>query len=263
METAHNRSTASQAPQGGRNARATRRLAFAMVALLLLAVLAGAVGLLESIADRGRRAVAAQGSPDTARLEADVRIGIGRGSTSASLGEILAHPEFVPTHDHPLLGRQAPDFKLDDSDGKTWSLKELLAGGPVVLIFYHTYCDLCDRQLFTDNSDMPLFRQVGARVVAISADPPEVTRHRFERFGLFGFPVLSDPGNNVAQAYQVFRRGQDGTPTDHPLHGTFVIDRHGTVQWVNVGDAPFRSNPALLSVLAKIQGRLPSALPVQ
>jgi peroxiredoxin len=131
------------------------------------------------------------------------------------------------------------------------------------LIFYHTYCDLCDRQLFTDKNDLPLFREVGARVVAISADPPEVTRRRFERFGQFGFPVLSDPGNKVAQAYQVFRREQDGTPADHLLHGTFVIDRQGTVQWVNVGDAPFRSNATLLYVLAKIQGRLPSAQPVQ
>jgi peroxiredoxin len=229
----------------------------------MLALLAGAIGLAGWNAIQGGRPAGAPGSRDMARLEIDVRLGTEGGSKARSLGEILARPELIPTHNHPLLGRQAPDFKLDDSDDQAWSLRELLAGGPVVLIFYHTYCDLCDRQLFTDKNDLPLFREVGARVVAISADPPEVTRRRFERFGLFGFPVLSDPGNKVAQAYQVFRRGQDGTPADHPLHGTFVIDGHGTVQWVNVGDAPFRSNPTLLYVLARIQGRLPSAQPVQ
>jgi peroxiredoxin len=258
MKTAHNRSMVSPAPQGGRPTWATARIAFPMLALL-----AGAIGLVRWIAIQGGRPARAHESGNMARLEANVRLGTEGGIKTGSLGEILAHPELIPTHNHPLLGRQAPDFKLDDSDGQAWSLRDLLAGGPVVLIFYHTYCDLCDRQLFTDKNDLPLFREVGARVVAISADPPEVTRRRFERFGLFGFPVLSDPGNKVAQAYQVFRREQDGTPADHLLHGTFVIDRHGTVQWVNVGDAPFRSNPALLYVLAKIQGRLPSAVPVQ
>jgi peroxiredoxin len=229
----------------------------------MLALLAGAIGLMGWSAIQGGHPAGTQRSGDMARLEMDVRRGAEGGLKTRSLGEILAHPEPVPTHNRPLLGRQAPDFKLDDSYGKAWSMRELLAGGPVVLIFYHTYCDMCDQQLFTDKNDLPLFREVGARVVAISADSPEVTRRRFERFGLFGFPVLSDPGNKVAQAYQVFRREQDGTPADHLLHATFIIDRHGTVQWVNVGDAPFRSNPALLYALAKIQGRLPAAPPVR
>ena len=55
---------------------------------------------------------------------------------------------------------------------------------------------------------------------------------------------------------------QDGTMADILRHGTFVIDREGTVQWVNVGDAPFRRNPALLYQLARMEGRLPAAKPV-
>jgi len=235
----------------------------ARVAFLMLALLAGAIGLVRWITIQGGRPTRAQESGNMARLEMDVRLGIESGSKARSLSEILAHPEPVPSHNHPLLGRQAPDFELDDLDGKAWSLKQLLAGGPLVLIFYHTYCDLCDRQLFTNKQDLPLFREVGARMVAISADPPEVTRRRFERFGPFGFPVLSDPGNKVAQAYHVFRPAEDGTGADHLVHGTFVIDRHGTIQWVNTGDAPFRSNPALLQVLAKIQDRLPAAEPAR
>ena len=128
-------------------------------------------------------------------------------SPSGSLQEILAHPDLIPTHHHPLLGRQAPDFELADPEGKVWNLRELRDGRPVVLIFYYGYhCVPCVRQLFDVNRDLPLFREVGARVVAISADPPELTRQRFQQYGPFGFPVLSDPGNKVAQAYQVFRR---------------------------------------------------------
>ena len=175
-------------------------------------------------------------------------------SPSGSLQEILAHPDIIPTHHHPLLGRQAPDFELADPEGKVWNLEELLDGRPVVLIFYYGYhCVHCVRQLFEVNRDLPLFREVGARVVAISADPPELTRRRFQQYGPFGFPVLSDPGNKVAQAYQVFKGRRTGTTTAFLRHGTFVIDRDGTVQWVNVGDAPFRRNPALLYQLAKME----------
>ena len=132
----------------------------------------------------------------------------------------------------------------------------------MVLIFYYGYhCVACVRQLFDVNKDLPLFREVGARVVAVSPDPPELTRQRFQQHGPFDFPVLSDPGNKAAQAYGVFKPAPDGTTADIRRHGTFVIDRDGTVQWVNVGDAPFRRNPALLYQLAKMEGRLPPAPP--
>ena len=174
---------------------------------------------------------------------------------SRSLQEVLAHPDIIPTHAHPLLGRPAPDFKLADLKGKVWDLGELRDGRPVVLIFYYGgHCVSCVRQLFDVNRDLPLFRAVGARVVAISADPPEVTRRQFQQSGSFGFPVLSDPGNKVAQAYQACKRAQDGTRAVFLRHGTFLIGRDGAVQWVNVGDAPFRRTPALLCQLARMEG---------
>jgi len=177
---------------------------------------------------------------------------------SESLQEILAHPDLIPTHHHPLLGRPAPDFELADPEGKVWDLGELRAGHPAVLIFsYGFHCIHCVRQLSDLDRDLPFFREVGARVLAISADPPELTRRHFQQHGPFGFPVLSDPGNKVAQAYRVFRPAPDGEAAFR--HGTFVIDRAGTVRWVNVGDAPFRRNPALLCEVARMEGRFPPA----
>lgn len=228
------------------------------VAFLLLTLLAGGVGLVGQMTIRGQPPQGAKREEEVARLLRDYRSGTRVSSPAGALQEILAHPDLIPSHSHPLLGRRAPNFELADSEGANRSLHELLAGGPVVVVFYHTYCPLCMRQLFDKDRDLPLFRAVGARVVAISADPPEVMRRRLEQYGPIGFAVLSDPGNQVAQAYQLFRRTPDGKMADRLLHGTFVIDRHGTVQWVNVGDAPFRRNAALLYQLAQIEGRLPS-----
>jgi peroxiredoxin len=179
-----------------------------------------------------------------------------------SLQSLLAAAEKSPdqltrTQEHRLLAELAPDFELSDQEGKVWKLKELLASGPVVLVFYYGYhCDHCVSQLFDLNEDLPLFRELGGRVIAVSGDPPERTRQRFKQHGPFAFPVLSDPGNKVAQAYRVFTPAQGGKRADL-LHGTFVIDRDGVVQWVNVGDAPFSGNQTLLYQLAKLEGRLP------
>lgn len=172
-------------------------------------------------------------------------------AAATGLQVILEHPDFIPSHDHPLLGRQAPEFKLFDLEGKLRELGELREGQPTVLIFYYgSHCVSCVRRLFEFDRDKQLFAEFGARVVAISSDPPELTRQQLPRIGSLGFPVLSDLGNTVARAYQVFRG-------DFLRHGTFLIDRQGMVRWVNVGDAPFRRNSALLTQLARMEGRLP------
>jgi peroxiredoxin len=251
-ETLHQFPMPSRPPQGRRFKLGSTCIAF------LLVMLATALCLVV------RRAVPAAllagTQKEAARPARDYLLGNQVASPSGSLQEILAHPDVIPTHHHPLLGRQAPDFALADPEGKVWNLSELRGGRPVVLIFYYGFhCIHCVRQLSEINQDLPLFRDVGARVVAISADPPELTRRRFQQYGSFGFPVLLDPGNKVAKAYRVSRGAQDGTTADFLRHGTFLIDRNGAVQWVNVGDAPFRRNPALLYQLAQMKGRLPSA----
>ncbi|HTU19854.1 MAG TPA: redoxin domain-containing protein [Gemmataceae bacterium] len=164
---------------------------------------------------------------------------------TASLQEILAHPDPIPSHNHPLLGRQAPDFALADPEVKVWNLRDLRADGSLVLIFYYGYhCPNCVRQLRSVNRNLPLFREVGARVVAVSADSPELTRQRFRQHGRFDFLFLTDPGNKVAHAYKVFK-------ANYLRHGIFLIDHDGTIAWVNVGDAPFRRTSALLTQLAR------------
>lgn len=180
---------------------------------------------------------------------------IDAASPSGSLQVILAHPDRIPSHEHSLVGSPAPDFALADTEGKVWNLRKSRAGGSLVLIFYHGYlCPNCVRQLFDINRDLPLFGTVGAHVVALSADPPELTRQRFQQHGRFGFPVLWDPENKVRQAYRVFRRVRDGKTAELLRHGTFIIDREGKVQWANIGDAPFRRNSALLYQLTEMEG---------
>src|SRR5262249_13085079 len=131
--------------------------------------------------------------------------------------------------------------------------------GPVVLVFYYGYyCNHCVAQLFALHEDVKKFRELGAEVIAVSADPPELTRQRFERSGAFAFPVLADPGHKAAQRYGVFRPAAGNVP-EELRHGTFVIGRDGRVHWAYRGSEPFTGNATLLYELARLEGRLPAA----
>jgi peroxiredoxin len=167
------------------------------------------------------------------------------GPLEALLNDATYKP--VPTQAHPLLGQPAPEFSLADTDGKEWTLSEKHKEGAVVLVFYYGYnCNHCVSQLFGLHKDIAHFRELGAAVVAVSADPPELTRERYKKYGAFAFPVLSDKGNTVAARYGTFvpakKHGEEGDL----LHGTFVIDRAGSVVWANRGDEPFTQNRTLL-----------------
>lgn len=253
MEHAKVNETTTEPPSGRGRWRLT-----ALAALLLVAA---GLGLFWWFAFHKQTPTAA--AEDVAREARDYLRKHKVAPLSGSLQKILtdavrAPDQLVRTQEHRLLAERAPEFQLADQDGKTCKLQELVDGGPVVLVFYYGYhCNHCVSQLFDLSEDAALFRELGARVVAVSADPPELTRQRFKQYGAFGFPVLSDPGNQVAQAYRVFTPAQGGKQEDL-LHGTFVIDRDGVVQWVNVGDAPFSGNQTLLYQLAKLEGRLPS-----
>lgn len=180
---------------------------------------------------------------------------------SGKLSELLSDPKFrpVPTQAHPTLGKPAPLFTLADPDGKSWSLESHLAEGPVVVIFYYGYyCNHCVSQLFDINEDIERFRELGAHVVAISADPPEETKAKFRLYGSFHFPVVSDPGNKVAEEYFVYQPSHPGQEDAMLSHGTFLIARSGKLVWAHTGPEPFADNRSLLYELAKLEGKLPA-----
>lgn len=158
----------------------------------------------------------------------------------------------VPSQEHPLLDGPAPLFSLADQDGRKWSLAEKLERGPVVLVFYLNFgCDACVSRLFELNADIRLFQALGAEVVAISDDPPELTQGQFRRYGAISFPVLSDPGHHVARAYSIVSPAEAGQ-SERILHGTFVIGGDRNVKWAQTGDSPFTPDTATLCELARL-----------
>src|ERR1700722_398174 len=122
-----------------------------------------------------------------AKLLADDRLSQPPDAWLAKLSDPAAQPT-IPTQPHPLLNQVAPDFSLPDSEGQIWNISEPTRRGPVIIVFYLGYfCSACVHTLFELNADMDRFHHLGAEVVAISGDSPELSNGRFADYGAFGF----------------------------------------------------------------------------
>jgi len=180
---------------------------------------------------------------------------------SAPLEDLLSDASFLraESEDHPLIGKVAPDFTLVNAEDKSVTLSSIRREspdghnserGPIVLVFYYGYnCPHCVAQLVALQKDLEYFHELGAEVVAISADTPEYTRKKYAEYGGFTFPVLSDPDYEVSEQWGVYVRPSN-TVQEDLLHGTFVLDRNGTVLFSNRGYEPFTDNQSLLRWIA-------------
>jgi peroxiredoxin Q/BCP len=103
-----------------------------------------------------------------------------------------------------VIGKPAPPFSLTASDGKTYTL-EGCAGKPVVLVFYPMdNTPGCNKQLSALRDDKDKFDRAGALIFGVN--PASAERHQQFCDGFaFTFPLLSDPGLKVAEAYGAAR----------------------------------------------------------
>lgn len=138
----------------------------------------------------------------------------------------------------------APDFTATASQaGKdfTFSLKQALAKGPVVVYFYPAaYTGGCDLEAHTFATEKDKFTQAGATIIGVSAD----SLARLNQFSsdpkycAGKFPVASDPDGKIAAQYDLKmmppQKGVTDVEGKTVAHGffprtTFVIDREGKI----------------------------------
>jgi peroxiredoxin len=95
------------------------------------------------------------------------------------------------------------------------------------------------------------FEKAGIRPVAISVDPPEVSRDLREQAG-FTFPFLSDPKAETIRTYDLLHVGAGIEGGDVARPGEFLIDSSGTVRWVNLTENYWiRARPEQVLEVAK------------
>lgn len=127
------------------------------------------------------------------------------------------------------VGQNAPDFSLADAEGKTYS-KADFAGRKVILYFYPKAAtpgcttEACD---FRDN--LSALAGAGFQVLGVSPDDAEALQ-AFAADENLTFPLLSDPGAELAKTYGSFgEKTINGNTFEGTLRSTFVIDADGTL----------------------------------
>jgi len=77
------------------------------------------------------------------------------------------------------------------------------------------------------------FTELGIRPVAISVDPPEVSRDLSQKAG-YTFTFLSDPKVEAIRRFDLVHAGQGINGQDIARPAEFLLDSSGAVRWVNL-----------------------------
>ena len=166
-------------------------------------------------------------------------------------------------------GDTAPAFELHDGDGMQWRSQDLLRQGKLVIVFYRgRWCAYCNAQLAALQGVHSHIADAGASLVAIS---PQTQKHSYMTRDMhkLRFPVLSDPGNEVAgkfglawrltpemqHMYEAIMTRLPGYNGDQswalPLAATYVVEPSGVISYARV-DVDWRKRPEPQEILGHL-----------
>lgn len=130
------------------------------------------------------------------------------------------------------IGMKAPDFTLQDKNGKTVSLSDFI-GKKVVLYFYpKDSTPGCTRQACSFAGLYHEFQAKGAEVIGVSKDST-ASHVRFAEKHNLPFILLSDPDLVAIQAYGVWQEKKlYGKVSMGVVRTTFLIDENGFIEKV-------------------------------
>lgn len=148
--------------------------------------------------------------------------------------------------DGPAVGSPAPNFRLQDQEGK-WHTLEQYRGKWVVLYFYpKDGTPGCTTQACELRDNIFAFRQANAQILGVSTDDV-ASKKGFAADNKLPFPVLADPTKATSKSYDVL----------NPVFGwasreTFLVDPQGRIakHW---SDVKAKEHSAL--VLAELRAR--------
>ena len=127
------------------------------------------------------------------------------------------------------VGTKAPDFTLQDQNGKERTLAEF-QGQKVVLYFYSKdMTSGCTKQAFGFAELYPQFIEKGAVVIGVSKDTVASHKKFEEKYNL-PFILLADPDKVAIQAYDVWKeKNMYGKATMGVVRTTYLIDESGMI----------------------------------
>ena len=121
------------------------------------------------------------------------------------------------------IGKPAPDFVLQDATGTTWQLSSL-KGRVVFVNFWATWCKPCRDEMPSMEALNKVMAERPFQMLAVVFNDDLQMADSFARRLGATFPVLANPGPDLAEAYMI-----TGVPE------TFLIDAEGILRHKFIG----------------------------
>ncbi len=127
-------------------------------------------------------------------------------------------------------GAKAPDFTLPDADGRPVSLSSLRGQRVIVYFYPAAMTPGCTKEACDFRDNLNSLAAAGVSVLGISPDTP-ARLAKFRDRDQLTFPLLSDPGHEVEEAYGAYgEKMLYGKRTVGVIRSTFVIGADGVVE---------------------------------
>jgi thioredoxin-dependent peroxiredoxin len=126
------------------------------------------------------------------------------------------------------VGDLAPDFTLPGSDGQTYKLADYRGRQAVVLAWFpKAFTPGCTTECKVLAASGAKLKKFDAACFTASVDKPEKNKEFAQSVGA-GYPILSDPGGQVARAY-----GVTGAIQKWASRWTFYIGPDGKILYID------------------------------
>jgi cytochrome c biogenesis protein CcmG/thiol:disulfide interchange protein DsbE len=127
------------------------------------------------------------------------------------------------------VGDPAPDFTLEDLEGKEHTLSSLKGKKVVMIDFWATWCNICKREMPVLESVYKEYREKGVEFFGIALDEKVKLIKKIIADKGVTYPILLDRGAKVAtESYQLAG----------PIPLKVVVDCAGIIRYTHVGDYP-------------------------
>ena len=148
----------------------------------------------------------------------------------------------APAGPAPRVGKQAPDFRVQDLDGNQFQLSDF-RGRPVWINFWDTWCPPCRAENPDIEAVFEAHRNEGLVVVALSVGESRSTVKAYAQRAGITYLIGLDGSTDIAAEYRLA-----GVPTH------FFVDAEGIVRSFQIGGLSKKSMEARVAAILPAGG---------
>lgn len=171
--------------------------------------------------------------------------------TALLLIAIFGYRSYASASSSLVVGGDAPDFKLNDINGKSHALSDY--HGQYLVLYFYPKDDTpgCTKEACHFRDDMVQLEKLGAKVVGVSVDSNE-SHEKFTKKYNLPFTLLADTDGKVADSYHALTNLYI---TKIAKRHTFLIDPNGKIKKIYTNVNVSNHSQQIINDLKIIQGK--------